>query len=82
MKMWEYIKFESRRNEIVSINGQDPRKKESWEILGLSFTMVLGERINEYEFLQNLGKSGWEIIGICMTDVGSQVMIAKRMVSD
>lgn len=82
MQKWEYIKFETRRNEIVSINGQDPRKKETWEILGLTFHKILGGRLNEYEFINTLGREGWDIIALTFTEIGTQVMIAKRPLSD
>lgn len=80
MEKWEYLKFEIRRGEIIRVNNQDPRILENWELFGFTFPVFKEEKIMELDFLKAIGMDGWEIIGIASTDMGTQVMLAKRPV--
>ncbi len=72
MRKWEHLVIRSYGGVVMTVNGQAAAE------------MVGGQPVGEmlYEFLNNAGEDGWEVVGMAGVREGTELVLKRPWVED
>lgn len=72
MQMWDYMVIRSYGGVVMMVDDKDVGKMESGQPMGQML----------YEYLDGLGRDGWEVVGMAGVREGLEIILKRPLVEE